>query len=212
MELRIDIAESNAQVFKLVANAIADELNDALSAAALPMEKKIRTLVRDAIQGQPEWFALDGGQLTEEFGLTTAQSKLNTIMRVWIQNITVIFDKFKLSGSQLRGRYEISMIKGDWSDVLAAPEAKQITEKGVALPWLQWLLIEGDKVIIRDYELTMGKKPGRAGGKIMVKNKGRWRVPPQYSGTTNDNFVTRAIDGIAPQFEQIFIDEVISRL
>jgi hypothetical protein len=211
MEIRFDIAETNAQIFKLAANAIADEFNDVLSRAALPMEKRIRVLVQDAIEAQPEWYALNNGALVEEFGLTNPVAKINTVMRYWINSIVVLFNPFKISGGQLKGRFEISMIRADWSDVLTIPEALQITSKGQPLPWLQWLLIEGDKVIIREYELAQGKKPGRAGGRIMIKTKGRWRVPPQYAGTTNDNFVTRAIDSIAPDFEQIFIDEVTKR-
>lgn len=212
MEIRFDIAETNAQVFKLAANAIADEFNDALSKAAKPMERRIRYVVSTAIQSQPEWYALNNGQLTEEFGLTHALSKINAIMQIWMNSIIVDFQKFKLSGNALRGRFEIALIKRDWSDVLSAQEALQMTEKGQALPWLQWLLIEGDKVIIREYDIGYGLKPGRAGGKIMIHNRGRWRVPPQYAGTTNDNFVTRAIDSISGTFEQIFIDEVIKRL
>lgn len=212
MQFSFDIQESNAEIFRLVANSIADELNDALIRAALPLEKDIRKLVSDAIQAQPEWFALQGGKLTEEFGLTHHNAKINTILKIWMNSIVVLFDKFTLRGSQLRGKFEISMIKADWSDVLSAPEAKQITKKGQALAWLDWLLLQGNKVIIRDYDIGYGHKPGRAGGKIMIKNRGRWSVPPEYAGTTNDNFVTRAIDSIAPQFEQLFISNVISRL
>lgn len=212
MDIRIDIAESQAQIFRLVAKAIADEFNDALGKAGKAMETRIRSVVIKAITDQPEWYALNGGQLTEEFGLTDYVTKLNAILRIWVNSIVVTFDKFRPVGNNLRGRWEISMIKGDWNDVLSAAEATQLTSKSQQLPWLQWLLIEGDKVIIREYDVGYGNKPGRAGGKIMIKTRGRWRVPPQYAGTTNDNFVTRAIDSVSGAFEQIFIDEVIKRL
>ena len=56
------------------------------------------------------------------------------------------------------------------------------------------MLVEGDRTIIRDYHIQYGQK-GRAGPAIMIK-KGRWKVPSEFAGNPNNNFVTRAINQI----------------
>ena len=49
----------------------------------------------------------------------------------------------------------------------------------------------------------------RTGGPIMRKGGDGWgiaasksRVPPEYSGTASNNFVTRAMDRMAPELEK----------
>ena len=42
----------------------------------------------------------------------------------------------------------------------------------------------------------------------MISGRKGWRVPPQFAGTKSDNFVTRAVDGILPELEEIIIKKV----
>ena len=40
----------------------------------------------------------------------------------------------------------------------------------------------------------------------MRKRKGsKWRVPPEFSGTINDNWLTHALDQVRPKIEKIII-------
>jgi len=71
-----------------------------------------------------------------------------------------------------------------------------VTEKGESLPWIEWLLKRGDDIIISDYHVVEGDH-GRTGMATM-KPGGNYkvsRVNPSFSGTEDDNFVTRALDG-----------------
>ena len=62
------------------------------------------------------------------------------------------------------------------------------------LHWLDWLLTRGDEIIVADYYYNPATGIGRSRLGNM-KQGGFFRVPPQYSGTTTDNFVTRALNG-----------------
>jgi hypothetical protein len=96
------------------------------------------------------------------------------------------------------GGITIEAIRADYADVLALPDSTLITpEHGYVLPWLQWLLLEGNKTIIEHFKVQFGSW-GRTGGAIMRKG-GSWHVPPEHAGTINDNFITRAIAQIEPQ-------------
>ena len=82
------------------------------------------------------------------------------------------------------------------------------TEKGTAIPWFEWLTTLGDAVIVREYDVESGfPSKSRTGDKIMVRGKG-WRVPPAYSGTETNNFVTRATDSILPELSE-FISKTV---
>ena len=71
------------------------------------------------------------------------------------------------------------------------------------------MLTQGNATIITGYEYNAGTGLGRSGGGNM-KSGGAWRVPPEYAGTLDDNFVTRALRGpmqakdIARIFQSLF--------
>jgi hypothetical protein len=48
----------------------------------------------------------------------------------------------------------------------------------------------GDITIIRDYQVEIKPGAGRSGNSIMVSG-GSWRVPPEFSGTLQNNWLTR---------------------
>ena len=77
------------------------------------------------------------------------------------------------------------------------------TEKGQSLHWLRWLLKEGAKPIVIGYQYVPGKA-GRSRGGVMMANAQSWRVPPQFSGTDENNFITRAFSGREKEVQDLF--------
>jgi len=78
------------------------------------------------------------------------------------------------------------------------------------LEWLRWLLLEGGKVIVSDYEYRQGSKRGgsRTGLGIMIKRRGGWKVPAAIAGIESDNFVTRALSEIQDNIDIIVRQEL----
>ena len=59
-------------------------------------------------------------------------------------------------------------------------------------------MTEGDRIIIVGYHIkydisSAQKQNSQSGSAIMVKG-GNWRVPPNFSGTLEDNWITRTFD------------------
>ena len=108
----------------------------------------------------------------------------------------------KLIGSKIVGNIKLEAAPLDLETLKSGDDGVQETEKGQMLPWLEWLTTLGDSVIVRDYEVKAGfPDRSRTGDKIMVKGGG-WRVPPEHSGTEENNFITRAIDESLPEIEK----------
>ena len=63
-----------------------------------------------------------------------------------------------------------------------------------------------DRVIITDYAFSTDIGSGqrsRTGLGVMRKDtRKRWRVPPQFSGTSDNNFVSRSLEQVSIEIEK----------
>jgi hypothetical protein len=72
------------------------------------------------------------------------------------------------------------------------------------LPWLQWLLLEGNATIVRNYTVSFGpNRFSRTGFALMRPSLQSWKVPSEFAGTINDNWITRAIDGAESNIQKL---------
>jgi len=196
------ILESTAQIEKKIAKAMQQALTKIVANSFKKIVPRVKRHVRFMITGQPEYNSLLGGKLQQELGVPSPVSRLEQILDIWINDIVLENKQVTVRGTTISGGFTINMIRRDWSDVLQSSAASYeyvnnnesvITE----IEWLKWLLIEGDKTIVKDYIVSSNKRGSRTGLGIMVRKAGsRWRVPPEFSGTPRNNFVTRALEGI----------------
>lgn len=212
MNISVVLKESDAQIEKLILDALIEEINPVLSRAAIQIKKIVKPYFITAIKACPEMVSLRWGDLRGELGVESAESKLDNIVNVLADSIEIEHKKLTKSAGNLRGGFTLSMVYGDYHDILGLDAATQLTEKGQILDWLAWLLTYGDSIIVRDYEVSFNVPPrskSRTGIAVMMKTeKGRWRVPSQYSGTANDNFITRVLDGMESVITDIMQEEM----
>lgn len=206
MDVTVNTVENITRLSKAVGKIIEDELNLKLKKAAIHIKNNFGPVFINALKAQPEYNSLIDGELKEEFGLLDGSSKINTIMKVWVESLRVKMRKFRFVNTDFTGGIRVEAIRSDFTDVMALDEGYQITEKEEALHWLQWLLLAGDQVIIKDYVIVEGGLfHGRAGSKIMrARGGGTWSVPPQFRGNIDDNWVTRAVEAADDKFNMLF--------
>jgi hypothetical protein len=113
--------------------------------------------------------------------------------------------KFSKIDKNFKGGLTFSIQPSDFQNLLGLSEGHVTTEKGTDLHWLSWLLTEGDSVIVAGYQYDASGS-GRSGVGSMAAGSS-FRVPPAYSGTTSNNFVTRAFVNKQKEIERI-ISEV----
>ena len=216
MPFNFRLQESDAAIAKKAMAQIASSLNRALMHAVPIVGTKIKALVGQAIQSSPEWKELHGGILQAELGVPQSSARLKEILDIWMNSLRITRVPVKLTGTKISGGFAIGMIEQNWADVLSSPSASYVTEKGTLINWLEWLLIAGDKTIISKYYFTSHVGPkakSRTGLGIMRQNnKSRWHVPREFSGTAQNNFVTRSLDKIAPLIIQTMQTEFEKRI
>lgn len=198
VKLSLQLVESDIQIDRKIRQALIKEVDKVMNRVTNKSVSPIRNLVKKSLMRQPEVKSLDGGILAAEFGLPDGGRRIEDIIDFWVNNIIVSKKKATASGGKINANLTIKMIPTDFEDVLGFESATITTEKGQVLPWLEWLLKFGDRVIVRDYTIFFGgNRRSRSGGAIMVKSNGRsWGVPSAFSGTIDNNFVTRALDEI----------------
>lgn len=202
--LHINILESNDEISQKILKALLPEVTKYFNKAFNQCKKEIITIVSNAIIASPEYQSIMSGKLKYEFGLPDSTSRLSSILSFW-KYLDIQYDKPKIVKNQINSYFTLSMIRADYSDVLSSAAAVFKTEKGTDLEWLRWLLLFGDKVIIKDYSVEIGPNPrSRTGNAVMVGNtKGRWSVPPEFSGTSQNNWITRAIDSVDSSINEL---------
>lgn len=193
----LKLEETESQINKKILEALLPQVDKYLNKLFNKVSVQIKDTIIEAIKKAPEYSSLLYGQLKAEFGLPDSDTRVNSIINFW-QDISVEYKNTKISRNALSGGFKISMIKRDFSDVLGSSDATFITEKGDALNWLEWLLLFGNKTIIKEYNIELGPNPRSRTGMAIMKGAvaGKWSVPSTYSGTINNNWITRSVDSV----------------
>jgi len=204
LKFNIKLVDSDSAVNKAILNALIPELNKYLDKIYNRMSNEIPDILINNIQAQPEYDSLLGGQLQGEFGIVDPQNRLNDILNTIKNGKVVTKTPVSITGQKIKGGIKLEMVRKDLQDLLSLGSASFSTEKGSNLEWLKWLLTEGDSIIITSHEFIFGSSPfSRTGLGIMRQSSSGWRVPPEFAGSINNNWITRAIDASSAQINDI---------
>jgi hypothetical protein len=129
-------------------------------------------------------------ELSSLFGLKfkTNEATVKAVVESISNSINVNISKIN---DNYQGKIQFNCQPVDFRNLLDLPEGFVFSEKDASLHWMDWLLNKGLQTIVYGYSYVPGRGFGRSGGGKMAEG-GFFRVPPQYSGTSQNNFVTRA--------------------
>lgn len=184
--------------------AVQREINSALVNAQSDVLEYIKKAVRRTLESSPEYYSLIEGDLAFQFGFNKGSEKsyVDPVIDYIVNSITVDVNKFVYD---IGGGYSINLCVLSIDELSQIGKATYISKpSNEPVEWLNWLLTQGNKIIIQGYFINIGKfssKNSRSTKAIMVKSSGRsWglntqsKVPSELAGTIDNNWVTRAID------------------
>lgn len=217
-------AEMQAGISKIIFDRIDRSVNSSISIVENILARKIR----EAIEASPVWKSLGGDSptgLDAHFGIPKSEnaSRLEAIMKEWLNQINVYQKSKSVVGTQYRSVIRIEAIESNWAKVSDMPEGITINDQSRrrdVLRWLEWLLIGNISLPadISQFKIDFRAAPqSRSGKAIMVKsNDSPYQFPYSEIGgepTPNDNFATRAFEDlfkneqtIKKEFERTVID------
>ena len=194
MSITVKLIDSIQTIENNINIAIANKLNAALVSNTSNIISKIKLYIPIWIKNQPEVISLSDntvGSLRGAFGIQqNGNSIAESISNAIVDSITFSFQKFD---TKLNGGLTINIQPDSFQNLLLLSDGHTLYENG-DLHWLDWLLTKGDEIIVANYFYNPSTGIGRSGLGNMQQG-GAFRVPPQYSGNSNDNFVTRALNG-----------------
>jgi len=194
MSISLRLTDSIKNIEMEINKGIADYVNKKLSSNQNRIINSIRSLVPNWILAQPEMISLasnDPTSLAGYFGVVGDASSIATKIAISVaDSLTFKLDNFK---NNLNGGFEVYIQPTTFINLLGIQDGRSVYAGG-NLHWLDWLLTKGDEIIISNYQYNPQTGLGRSGLGNMIPG-GVFRVPPQFSGTANNNFVTRALIG-----------------
>lgn len=199
------IVESNAQLRALMNKLLAKEGDKALKNASPRIKRRVKALVIAALANSQEISSLSSGSLKLDFGLT--EDPTVQIIDAVADSVYVEVRRIRATKGRFGGGVTIKVQPTGYSNLLSLPVAKQEIRDG-SLPWLSWLLTRGDDIIIADFGVEYGSMYGRTGGARMSEEFAPFRVDPRYSGTAENNFITRALAPYGKSITSIIKEEI----
>ena len=202
-DISIKLLESDNAITKKIHVALAKAFNKTLSQNVTQIYRGLQPLISSALLSSPELASVSGGLLRTDFGLTSDPS--SAIVSAIVSSLNIQIQRAKATAAGIKGGLLITMQPIDYNNLFSLSVAEQMTAKGASLPWLQWLLTFGQQIIVANFGVEYGAGKGRSGGGYMAVDERPFKVSSQYAGTVDDNFITRAIDGVAPQIKGVII-------
>lgn len=148
-----------------------------------------------------------GGTLAADFGIRRGEEsgRIDNIISLLLSSIDV-----KIIND---GDFKVQIVGADNYESLISIDAGTTFNKGEPLPWLEWLLLYGDRTIIEGYRVETDNGPygrSRSGQAIMVQSTQSFSVDPEYAGTRENNFITQSIDTLynTDVLHEFFIKEL----
>ena len=218
--VQISLVETQRQIEALITEQLTKMVSPVFKRALNPIKSGVREVVHGAILNCPEMQSLNGGALQWDIGLRSGQAAdvVNGWANAVANSVIVEFKPIKIRNKSATGGIIIEIQPSDYSNRLGTDlraiwgdnmeDTTFIAEVDAIL--LSW----GDRILVVDYDIDYGNF-GRSGGARMKKSKGGgWgigrglsRVPPEYAGTIENNFITRALGNsqIQSQIEKIIL-------
>lgn len=208
----IDILESNREIEKRINRSFVNAINKRIKQKLSIINRQIKDRIPSWISSQEEVISLSAnglqGSLNAQLGLVPGQAAIVVaqIIDAVANSIEIRFSGF---AENFSGTLEVLIQPKDFTNLLTL-SGGFIFNTSLADPsyyqgelhWLNWLLTKGDAVIVVGYTY-IPENAGRSGGGTMQLG-GSFRIDPAYSGTENDNFITRAFKNRDGEITSIF--------
>jgi hypothetical protein len=201
MNLTTNISIPTGEIHKLeqgVRSAVLDQLKRKLHSMLPTLEQSLRGEIRRRLQQSDVIEALLKGNLRAQLGLTHEE-----VVSMSTAIPDAVGKALHLRIHKTASSLDIvaEMISRGYEELLSIPQATYVQTHTTGEPreikWLEWLLTKGDTIVVGGFRVkyTPNNTNSRSQGAIMLKGSG-FRISPQWAGTAESNFITRALDGI----------------
>jgi hypothetical protein len=213
MIFELRLLETKSEITRLIFNQIKDYLEPRIDRAANNSVEDIRVLISEALKQEPEYQSLINGQLKAELGLPNT-NVVDSVIDLLSRSTQLETKPLAIKTTGLTGGFSLYMIKSDDLGGVINTVSASVNIDGGSIPWLEWLTLKGNQILVRDFKVQFGpNKNSRSGLAIMKPSTGsNWRIPPEFVGTQNNNWITRAISTIDNKVYDLMIKNLEAQI
>jgi hypothetical protein len=193
---------------RFVLKELSTRLNTALIGISKTLRQVIAFYAELKIKASPEYISLTSGQLKGELGVVNARAAVADMIKAISEAAQIIVNPVTVRAGEVTGGLECFVLRERLEEVLGTPLASFTSEGGFEIPWAEWLLTRGPQIIVFDFVFKAGRSSRSRTGLGLMATGGGWRVPPEFSGTYEDNWLTRALDGVEEEIGKYIIDQL----
>ena len=215
MKISIKLLESDAEVSRQIFEGIKKHLSNVILSSKSIIVSETKNIIVKSLRSEPEYQSLKSGILRAELGIQNATT-VDDIVNKLSETIELIDIPITVSSKGgLKGGFKLVAIESETISDLINDSSAFVNDdiRGYKLPWLEWLLLKGGEKIIQNHEVEFGSSPySRSGMAIMKESTSSWRVPPQFAGSKNNNWTTRALSKIDNDIKNIIVSNIEKNL
>jgi hypothetical protein len=211
MKFTVSLVENNAEIQQAILTAMLPQCGKILEKAKQYLLSEIPVVISKAIVNQPEYFSLTSGILRLELGIPDAEQKVAELINRWISQPYIRTTGPTIKSGQISSSISVSYIRSDFADVIGLDlsEVRDINT-GSIIPWLKWLLLDGSIDLVQGYDVVFGPNPrSRTGGAVMRSSSKNWSIPNNFTGTEQDNWITRAINSVSNDIQSVLQKAIV---
>lgn len=154
--------------------------------------------------------------LLGELGLSDPETTRSAIVQETVSQLSIrpMTVRTRYNDVTDFGGIEVVIIPSNFLyQLISSPDAYYMSDENV-IPWLYWLLFSGTEVVVAGYHVKYGTnaKTSRTGDAIMYPNNknesGGFSIVPNYAGTAEDNWITRAAYAALPKIQHELEEEI----
>lgn len=190
--------------------ASAQKLDEVLRTVGPRVAASVGTLSEELILASPEAESLINphGMLRGELGVIAAAPAVHAVAKAVSGGMFYSHNRCRVVGQEVRGGFTISLLRIDLKELEGVMDAASFRSHQYDIDWLRWLTVGGDGVIIADYQFQAGPSPASRTNLGVMRKGGIWQVPGEFSGTYQDNWLTRALVGLEGPVERLVTQEM----
>lgn len=189
-------------------DAVAARLRSALSACLPAVSRRVGQAAADAARASPEYQSLLGGRLRAELGVVDAGPTLEAVLEAVRSGCRATSLGARRSGNGVEGGLRVELLPADYARVLRAAGGSFTSEGGYDVPWLRWLTLAGDRILVADHKVAYGFPDRSRTGTAVMASPGSWRVPPEFAGVAGDNWLSRAVARSSGEVGRVIAEEL----
>jgi hypothetical protein len=213
--MKFTIKESSLDIAERINYALARSIENAASQIRPNLGDQLQPLLINKWKKSATYASLIYGDLNGKIGFPagTAKDSVDNILEEAAKSVQISYRGTRVNKRKFVTKIDVFILKQDLHGVLNSIYGLIQTEKNELLYWTDWLLVQGDRIVVDDWRYFRRNGKGRSGMGIMVKN-GSFRIPSIHSGVLGDNWLTRVIESFVVEISRaskIIIEQEIKR-